>query len=68
MRILFTGGGSGGHIFPILAVIRELKHIAEEEKILELELFYMGPDNFGKQELLEEEVFLIRVPSGKLRR
>lgn len=25
MRILFTGGGSGGHIFPIIAVKRELE-------------------------------------------
>jgi UDP-N-acetylglucosamine:LPS N-acetylglucosamine transferase len=25
MKILFTGGGTGGHIYPIVAVVRELK-------------------------------------------
>lgn len=68
MRILFTGGGSGGHFFPILAVARELKRIAEEERILDLELYYMGPDDFGKEILAEEDVRLIRVSSGKVRR
>lgn len=68
MRILFTGGGSGGHFFPIIAVIRELKRIAEEEQILDLELFYMGPDNFGKEMLAVEEVYAFRVLSGKMRR
>ena len=46
MRIVFTGGGSGGHFFPIIAVIRELKRIAEEERIIDCELFYLGPDTF----------------------
>lgn len=68
MRILFTGGGSGGHITPIVAVIRELKIIAEKEQILDLEFFYAGPnDPFGKEMLKEEDVFFIPVMSGKLR-
>jgi len=68
MRILFTGGGTGGHFFPILAVIRELKRVAEERQILDLELFYMGPDDFGKPALREEGVVTMRVMSGKMRR
>lgn len=68
MRILFTGGGTGGHFFPVLAVIRELKRIAEEEQILGLELFYMGPDGFGEEFLREEEVITMRIASGKMRR
>ena len=47
MRILFTGGGSGGHFFPIIAVARELKRIAEDERIIDLRLFYMGPISPG---------------------
>lgn len=68
MRVLFTGGGTGGHFFPVLAVIRELKKVAEEERILDLELFYMGPDGFGEDALREEDVVCVRVMSGKLRR
>ncbi|MBI3442212.1 MAG: UDP-N-acetylglucosamine--N-acetylmuramyl-(pentapeptide) pyrophosphoryl-undecaprenol N-acetylglucosamine transferase [Candidatus Sungbacteria bacterium] len=68
MRILFTGGGSGGHVFPIIATIRELKRIAEEERILDLELFYMGPQDFGQEQLAAEEVIIVPIMSGKMRR
>ncbi|MFY9463420.1 MAG: UDP-N-acetylglucosamine--N-acetylmuramyl-(pentapeptide) pyrophosphoryl-undecaprenol N-acetylglucosamine transferase [Candidatus Sungiibacteriota bacterium] len=68
MRILFAGGGTGGHFFPLLAVIREIKRVAEDDRILDLELFYMSPDNFGARLLDEEEVVRIRVLSGKWRR
>lgn len=67
MRILFAGGGTGGHFFPILAVIRELKRVAEEERILNLELYYTGPDTFGRDLLMEEGVIPLRIFSGKLR-
>ncbi|OGZ97881.1 MAG: hypothetical protein A3J10_03180 [Candidatus Sungbacteria bacterium RIFCSPLOWO2_02_FULL_54_10] len=68
MRILFTGGGTGGHFFPILAVVREVKRIAEEERILDLECYYMGPDDFGLPLLKDEDVVPIRVLAGKWRR
>lgn len=68
MRILLTGGGSGGHFFPALAVIRELKRIAEEERIVDLELFYMGPEDFGESLLKQEGVVAITISSGKMRR
>lgn len=68
MRILFTGGGSGGHVFPIIAVIRELKQIAEDERILDLDLFYMGPEDFGQEQLAAEEVIIVPIMTGKMRR
>lgn len=37
MKIVLTGGGSGGHITPILAVARELKQLQPE-----LQLIYVG--------------------------
>lgn len=68
MRILFTGGGSGGHFFPLLAVIQEVKRLSEEERILELELFYMGPRGIGDTILVEESVTPIWITTGKMRR
>lgn len=68
MRILFTGGGTGGHVTPIVAVIRELKNIAEKEQILDLQLFYAGPDDgFGRELLKDEDVVFVAIVSGKLR-
>lgn len=67
MRVVFTGGGTGGHFFPIIAVIRELKRIAEDEQILDLELFYMGPEEPWVNILHQEEVVFIKVKTGKMR-
>jgi len=62
MKILFTGGGTGGHIFPIIAVIRELK----KEK---LDLFYIGPkDEISQIFLSKEGVKIKTILTGKLRR
>jgi len=31
IRLILTGGGSGGHTFPLIAVAREFKKIAQEK-------------------------------------
>ena len=44
MKVLFTGGGSGGHLFPIIAIIREIK-----ENYPRIDFSYIGPkDSFAK--------------------
>ncbi len=68
MRIAFTGGGSGGHLYPIIAVAREVKRIAEEERLLGLELYYFGPDAIGADVAAAEELISARVSAGKFRR
>lgn len=42
LYIAFTGGGTGGHIFPILAVAEELRKIAESAGV-HVRLYYIGP-------------------------
>jgi len=32
MKILFTGGGTGGHIFPIIAIVREMRRVLPDPK------------------------------------
>lgn len=69
MKILFTGGGSGGHIFPILSIVQELKELSSYQETAEpVFLFYLGPkDNFAP--LLEREGVNVKgVLTGKLRR
>jgi len=64
MRILFTGGGTGGHIFPIIAIVREIRKISSE-----IEFFYMGPkDEFGEILLSQEGIVVKKIMAGKLRR
>ena len=68
MRILFTGGGTGGHFFPIVAIVREIKDIAEEERILDTQFFYIGPRSPGEEVLGKEGVVISHIPAGKIRR
>jgi UDP-N-acetylglucosamine--N-acetylmuramyl-(pentapeptide) pyrophosphoryl-undecaprenol N-acetylglucosamine transferase len=66
MKILFTGGGTAGHIFPIIAVAREIKKIHPED---DLQLFYVGPkDQFSENLLLNEGFVVKRILAGKIRR
>lgn len=67
MRIVCTGGGTGGHFFPILAVLRELKKIAEEDRILDIELFYFGPEWYAPDAMRQDEIVFSHISSGKIR-
>lgn len=66
MKILFTGGGTAGHIFPIIAVSREIRKLYSYE---DLKFFYIGPkDDFGKTLLSQEGIKVKTISAGKVRR
>ncbi len=66
MKILFTGGGTAGHIFPIIAVVREIK---KNNPYGDFQFFYLGPkDKFAKDLLSEEGVEVKTIFAGKMRR
>ncbi len=67
MKILLTGGGSGGHFFPIIAVTEALYDLTEEERLLSPELILMGDGNFDENLLKNWGLALRRVPTGKKR-
>ncbi len=68
MRIVFTGGGTGGHFYPIIAVAEAIHEIVDKEKILEPELYYLGPDVLDKTALAEQNIIYKPSPAGKMRR
>jgi len=67
MKILFTGGGTGGHFYPIIAVAEKVNLMAEKEKLLEVKLFYMSNTPYDSESLYQQGLEFVPVPSGKLR-
>ncbi|PIP73891.1 MAG: undecaprenyldiphospho-muramoylpentapeptide beta-N-acetylglucosaminyltransferase [Candidatus Lloydbacteria bacterium CG22_combo_CG10-13_8_21_14_all_47_15] len=67
MKILFAGGGTGGHFYPIIAIAEELLHIADEEKLVDLELYYLAPTPYDVDSLFKHNIIYKRIPAGKLR-
>lgn len=68
MRILAVGGGSGGHVTPVAAVLSELAHEKEQ-----LDVLFVCDKGFRTQSegIMGELPFPVQIktiPSGKLRR
>jgi len=66
INIAFTGGGTGGHIYPGLAVAERLKQLLLG---VDARIFWIGSSSGMDQKLVEEAgIEFFGVPSGKLRR
>lgn len=68
MKILFTGGGTGGHFYPIIAVAQSIVEKASQKKILRPSLYYAAPDKYNPRALFDNEIEFIGIPAGKVRR
>lgn len=68
MKILLTGGGSGGHFYPVIAVAEALKDLQKEQHIVKPTLYYMAPEPYNKRLLFDNEIIFKKNPTGKLRR
>ena len=66
-RIVLTGGGSGGHIYPLLAVAEALQERLNELKV-PVEFTYLGPKDPYSALLSERGIPICPIASGKIRR
>ncbi|MDD2731315.1 MAG: undecaprenyldiphospho-muramoylpentapeptide beta-N-acetylglucosaminyltransferase [Candidatus Portnoybacteria bacterium] len=75
MRIVLTGGGTAGHLFPLIAVARQIKNlIAQNIWQIPLgegsgaEFAFIGPATLGEETLASEGIACKRILAGKWRR
>lgn len=68
MKIVFTGGGSGGHFYPIIAVAEAIKKISKEKKLLSPEMYFFAPNPYNQGILFDHNIKFKRVYAGKMRR
>lgn len=67
MKIVFTGGGTGGHFYPIIAVAESVHQIVDAEKILGLRMYYYSDAPYDKEALFEQGLEFRQISAGKRR-
>lgn len=67
MKIVFTGGGTGGHFYPLIAVVQKVNQIIDKEKIVGAKLYYVSDSPYDKEMLFENGLIYEEVGSGKMR-
>ncbi|MFH1188202.1 MAG: undecaprenyldiphospho-muramoylpentapeptide beta-N-acetylglucosaminyltransferase [bacterium] len=66
MKILFTGGGTGGSVTPLIAIYQELD---SDERQRQFEFFWIGGKEGIEKEIVEKyNIKYYPIASGKLRR
>jgi UDP-N-acetylglucosamine--N-acetylmuramyl-(pentapeptide) pyrophosphoryl-undecaprenol N-acetylglucosamine transferase len=67
MKIVFTGGGTGGHFYPIIAVAEKVNRIIDHEHIVGAKLYYFSDSPYDKEMLLQSNLSYEEIKSGKMR-
>ncbi len=68
MKIVFTGGGTGGHFYPIIAIVQELNELIASNKYIAPKYYYMSDVPYDERALFEYGIEFKKVPAGKTRR
>ncbi|MDO8515679.1 MAG: UDP-N-acetylglucosamine--N-acetylmuramyl-(pentapeptide) pyrophosphoryl-undecaprenol N-acetylglucosamine transferase, partial [bacterium] len=68
IRIAFTGGGSGGHVYPLIAVAEALREEAKKVPGVVIDLHYFGPLDDYARTIAEQNISIHPILSSKYRR
>ena len=68
MKIIFTGGGTGGHFYPIIAITESIQKIAREKKFIAPEMYFFAPAPYNQGLLYDHDIQYKKVTAGKIRK
>lgn len=68
MKILLTGGGSGGHVYPLFAVAQQVRKISTEKKLLQPEIYFVSDQVYDEDLVFKNDIIFKELHTGKLRR
>lgn len=68
MKIVFTGGGTGGHFYPIIAVAQAISQVAKERHLVDPKLYFFSNSPYDAKALFENNVEYHQISAGKWRR
>jgi UDP-N-acetylglucosamine--N-acetylmuramyl-(pentapeptide) pyrophosphoryl-undecaprenol N-acetylglucosamine transferase len=67
MKILLTGGGTGGHFYPLIAVSQALRKEVKKQKYIEPEIHFISDSPYNESILFDNRIVFHKVPAGKIR-
>src|SRR3990167_4772862 len=67
MKILLTGGGTGGHFYPMIAVAQYIRKISEENKLLQPDIYFVSDQPYDEDLLFKNNIIFKQLSTGKLR-
>ena len=68
MTIVYTGGGTGGHFYPLIAITEALHDMVRTRHLIEPRLYFLAPQPFDQKALFENGISFVKIPAGKQRR
>lgn len=68
MKIIFTGGGTGGHFYPIISIAQAVNRISKEKKLIKPSMFFFSPTPYNPGLLYDNDIEYKKSSAGKLRK
>ncbi len=67
MKIVFAGGGTGGHFYPIIAVAEKVNQIIDRENIIGAKLYYISDNPYDKEILFQNGIAFEEISVAKMK-
>ncbi len=68
IKIVITGGGTGGHFYPLIAVADKVFDIAADRKILKPDVYYLADKPYDSNLLRRKGIAFQKIYAGKVRK